>query len=1136
MAVPFIPLTVKTSYSLLEGMIQSKALAKQAAKLGYPAVGITDLGNMFGAVELSKYLPGEGVQPILGTELPVWLPTDPGKPKKNATLSLLVQSHAGWRNLCKLISAAQMAKLEHDIDGIDLSEIFTHADGLICLSGPYHRGAADAWRQQGTLIENLTQLKQAFGDRLYIQLERHGLSEEPEIENALRAAASELQLPLVATNDTRFFDADQQFACEALLAIGDSTTMADPNRRKLTPSHTLPSPEEMAARFADLPDALANTVNIAKRCAFLLEEISVKKMFMPKWIFSGEESVESVIRRESKAGLERRLQHIPEAEHPRYFERLEYELGIIIQMGFDGYFLITSDFIRWAKGQGIPVGPGRGSGAGSLVAWSLEITDLDPLRWQLFFERFLNPDRVSLPDFDIDFCQDRREEVIAYVRQRFGADRVAQIITFGTLKARACIRDVGRVLGLGYGFCGDVAKFIPEGATPPDLKTVLGQDERLRERYDNEEDVKLLIDTAMQLEGCYRHASTHAAGIHIADRPITDVAPLYVDPRSPLPATAFSWGDSEKAGLVKFDFLGLKTLSVIRMAENIVRASRDPDFNISRISLVDKPTFDMLQKGQTLGVFQIEGAGMTELTRKMKADDLEALSALIALYRPGPMEWIPQYINVRLGKEEATYPHPLLKDTLEITFGIAVYQEQVMQMARVLAGYTLGGADILRRAMGKKKPEEMAKQRAKFVEGSATVNGIDEATANSIFDQISAFAGYGFNKAHSMAYALISYQTAFLKAHYPLEFMAATMTYDRGDTDKLLRYKQEISNMGFKLLPVDVNHSGVFFEVQNNMVRHGLAALKGAGEIAMRQLVTERSKNGPYKSIWDLMARNHPHSLNRRQLEVLAKAGALDSLETDRGLLLANLDVYLSYGTACLEQRESGQADMFGGSSTPSADPYKQSLQPAQHLNTLEKLAFEQEAVGFYLSAHPLDACKAELQKLVGYKPLASLEEFGASGGGGASVAGVILSLREVKTKSGGRMGVVTLSDPTGQHEIAVFPETYAAQAHLLKESASVVITIKVQQDGERLRIFAEKIRALDDALAERAELVIKLADMNQTLRVQDLLRQAGQGGTTVKLDVPTGQGRATVRLPGGFRIKPALLANLQGLTGVSVQ
>ncbi|HEX2858723.1 MAG TPA: DNA polymerase III subunit alpha [Alphaproteobacteria bacterium] len=1147
MAPGFIPLTVKTSFSLLEGMIQPKPLAKTAAKLGYPAIGITDIGNMFGAVELSKYLPEQGVQPILGTELPLWLPTAPGKQRQAGYVSLLVQNHTGWQNLCKLISIAQAAKLTEGRDGLDMSQLLEFNAGLILLSGPYHRGAADMWRQQGTLLENLTTLQQIFGDRLYVQLERHGSANETEIESALCAAATQLQLPLVATNDVRFFEPSQQTACEVLLSIGDSTTMADPNRRKLTPNHRLRTPAEMMELFADKPSALANTVHIAKRCAFLLQQVSVKKMYMPKWIFSEGEEVSQTIRREAEKGLQKRLveevlplcdsSEAEEAAAQKYKARLEYELETLITMGFEGYFLITSDFIRWAKGQGIPVGPGRGSGAGSLVAWSLQITDLDPIRWNLYFERFLNPDRVSLPDFDIDFCQDRREEVIAYVRQRFGADRVAQIITFGTLKARACIRDVGRVLGLGYNFCGEVAKFIPEGANPPDLPTVLKTDERLRARYDEEEDVKTLLDTSMQLEGCYRHASTHAAGIHIVDRPITDVAPLYVDPRASLPATAFTWDDAEKAGLVKFDFLGLKTLSVIRLAQNMVQASHKPDFDIMKISLSDQTPFDMLKKGQTLGVFQIEGAGMTELTRKMQADDLEALSALIALYRPGPMEWIPQYINVRLGKEEPVYPHPLLKDTLEVTFGIAVYQEQVMQMARVLAGYTLAGADLLRRAMGKKQPEEMAKERTKFVTGAAVTNGIEEAMANSIFDQMSAFAGYGFNKAHSMAYALISYQTAWLKANYPLEFMASTMTYDRGDTDKILRYKQELGRMGYKLLPVSINKSGVFFEVQEGNLRHGLAALKGAGEEAMRRVVAERAKNGPYKNMWDLVSRNDPHTLNRRQFEVLAKAGAFDDFESNRGMVMANLDIYQNYGSACLEQRESGQTDMFGGSGgTPSADPYKQSLQPPLQLDVLQKLAFEQEAIGFYLSAHPLDSCQKELARLHSYKQLSEIEEFGAAGGGAATVAGIVLSLREVKTKAGARMAVVTLSDPTGQAEVAIFPEAYAAQGHLVREGSSTVITIKVSQDGERLRIFAERIRALEDALSERSELLITLADANQTIRVQDMLRQAGQGGTTVKLNVPTGQGRATVRLPGGFRIKPGLLANLQGLSGVSVQ
>ncbi|NBV54719.1 MAG: DNA polymerase III subunit alpha, partial [Proteobacteria bacterium] len=686
----------------------------------------------------------------------------------------------------------------------------------------------------------------------------------------------------------------------------------------------------------------------------------------------------------------------------------------------------------------------------------LEITDLDPIRWDLYFERFLNPERVSLPDFDIDFCQDRRDEVIDYVRRRHGEARVAHIITFGTLKARACLRDVGRVLGLGYNFVGQIAGFIPEGANPPPIAEVLESDERLRARYEAEEDVKRLVDTALELEGCYRHASTHAAGLIIADRDLAEVCGLFVDPRSGTPVTQFSMKDVEYAGLVKFDFLGLKTLSIIRAAEEMVRVHQ-PTFAIADVPLDDAATFAMLKRGETCGVFQIEGAGMTELTRKMKADNMEALSALIALYRPGPMELIPQYLDVRLGRKAAEYPHPLLEETLKVTFGIAVYQEQVIQMARVLAGYSLGQGDMLRRAMGKKNPAEMAKERSKFVAGAAACHGIAEDDANRIFGLMETFAGYGFNKAHSMAYALISYQTAYLKANHLREFMAATMTYDRGNHDKLLRYKEDMLKLGVGLLAPDVNVSGVFFTVEGKDIRHALSALKGAGEEAMRLLVAEREKNGAFKNVWDVLARLEPQVLNKRQLEVLVKAGALDGLEKRREWLLGNMDVLLAYGAACVEARASGQGDLFGGDGGGKVDhaPYLAACKAVEPWDYLLRLQYEAEAVGFYLSAHPLSAFADEMQRLVGLKPLAELEEFAQQGGGACKVAGIVLNIREMKTKKGDRMGIALMSDPSGQGEVAFFPETYAACQQLLESGKPLVVAVKVARDGERLRVGA---------------------------------------------------------------------------------
>lgn len=1149
MGAEFIHLTCKSSFSLLDGMTDMETLAEKVGVAGFPAAGVTDIGNLYGAVEASKFFPKNGVQPLLGCELPVLeLPTDHLQTTRpsHGYLTLLVQTDEGWKNLAKLMSLANARKHEGLDAALALSHVLAANAGLIALSGPYGRGWSALGLKQGRVEAYLDPLAKAFGDRFYMQLERHGTKDERATEQTLRQLADTLKTPLVATNDVRFMKPANLAAFEALVCIGDSKTLDDPTRRRFTANHHLRSAEGMLEAFADIPDATANTVEIAKRCAYLLSSVHVKKMFLPKWEFSGDTPPAEVIRTDAVKGLAERLeQHVyprcadaaaRAAAKERYEKQLEFELGVIVSMGYDSYFLITSDFIRWAKRNGIPVGPGRGSGAGSLCAWALQITDLDPLRWDLYFERFLNPDRVSLPDFDIDFCQDRREEVIQYVQQRFGADRVAQIITFGTLKAKACLRDVGRVMGMGYSYVGQIAAFIPEGATPPPIAEVLEKDERLKARYESEDDVKRLIDTALELEGCYRHSSTHAAGVIITDRPIDTVCGLYVDPKSPMPATQLSMYDAEYAGLVKFDFLGLKTLSIVRLAEELAKRI-NPALNVHMLPLDDKPTFDMLSEGKTVGVFQIEGAGMTDLAKKMKPDGMEALSAMIALYRPGPMDLIPQYLEGRRDPATIRYPHPLLEETLKPTFGIAVYQEQVMQMARIIAGYTLAGADLLRRAMGKKKPEEMAKERVKFVEGAATVNNINADDANRIFDLMETFAGYGFNKAHSMAYGLISYQTAYLKCHYPLEFMAATMTYDRGNTDKLIVYKTELEKMGFALLPVDVNASDVMFSVEPKAVRHALAAVKGAGEEVMGHIVAERKANGPFKNIWDFLARVDPKGMNKRQVEVLIKAGAFDSLDKNRALLLANVDSFMAYANANAEQKASGQGSLFGGDDTGGAldpAPFQSSLLPPLQLDHLQLLGMEQETLGFYMSDHPLAAFEAELARVPNIRRLADLDTYAHNGGGICQIAAIVQDVREVKTKSGGRMGIAIVTDTSGQGEIALFPETYARLYDILHSKTPLIFTTKVSHDGERLRANADAVKSLTDMLSERVELTLTLTDTAQLSPLKSELDKAERGSTRVKLLVPAGGHHAVIRIPNGVRCNPTMMANLKGL-GVGI-
>ena len=1154
-----------------------KKLASVLAARGDVACGVAELGNIFSAAAVAKGFSGAGVQPIHAAELMLVgeVPKSDGQPDMLGTLVLVVQDGEGWKNLSRLVSEANFSKGRGGAEAVTLAQLRAHAAGLLCFSGGVVRGCGYGSYASGSPLQVLEELSGIFEDRLYIQLERYDWPtdemrmRQKEGEARLLAWAKAHAVPPVATHDVRFFAPEDREACEALLCIHDGTVLDDPKRRRLANDMHLKTADEMAAAFADLPAALENTVEIAKRTAFYLAGVDVKAMYMPEYTRpdsgmtgppdNGEEAsppldVNAELREQSAAGLVEKLRDFvyplcdgEEAKavaKAKYEAQLEFELDVIISMGFPGYFLITSDFIKWAKAQDIPVGPGRGSGAGSLVAWCLQITDLDPIRWGLYFERFLNPDRVSLPDFDIDFCQDRREEVIAYVRRRFGEDRVSQIITFGTLKARACLRDVGRVLGMGYSEVGKIAAFVPEGPTPPPIADVLKDDERLRELYESDDNVKRLVDTAMKLEGCTRHASTHAAGVIITDRPIAEVCGLYVDVRSPMPATQLSMNDAEYAGLVKFDFLGLKTLSVVKMGCDLVAKGGRDGIDILKISLEDQATFDEVKKGHTLGIFQIESAGMTELTKRMKADDLEALSALVALYRPGPLGtgMVDDYIACRLGQKEAVYPHPVLQEALEPTFGVPVYQEQIMRMARDLAGYTLGGADMLRRAMGKKKPEEMAKERVKFVRGAAEKNDVSEEQANAIFDLMETFAGYGFNKAHSLAYALISYQTAWLKAHHPMEFMSATMTYDRGNMDKLFRYKVELERMGATLHGADVNASEVFFSVEPGAepgVRHALAALKGAGEEAMRRIVAERKASGAFKTLWDFCARMGSGVLNKKQMEVLAKGGALDTLakatKLTRAEVVQNVDVFCAYAAACTEQKESGQTSFFG---TDSGDvdpaPYVHTLKRGDPVDAMDVLAWEQEVVGFYLSDHPLSGFVDELRQLANFKPLNTIEDFAAKGGGAARVAGVVLSVREVKTKSGGRMGIINLTDPSGQGEVVIFPDAYGALYELLHSGEPLFFNVRVQQDGERLRVSSEEARPLKDVIAAKDDVEILVPEAALLPRVQSLLAGAGAGRTRVQLRLKTPLGEALVKLPGGVSYSPTLVAGLrQALGGV---
>ena len=889
-APAFIHLHVHSAYSLSEGALPVRQLAQLAIEYDMPALAITDTGNLFGALEFSEELAENGVQPIIGCTMRVGFADATSDPRqtmrpKIPQLVLLAKDVQGYANLMKLSSRSYLESPTEIEPHVSLDVLSSFSEGLICLTGgpdgPINQALVHG---QGPLAkQRCGLLKDIFGDRLYIELQRHNTEAEQRTEPGLIELAYDGDIPLVATNEAYFATADDFAAHDALICIAQGEVVGNDNRHRLTPEHCFKRGRDMVRLFADLPEATANTIEIARRCAF---RPLPAEPILPR--FAAERDEPEELRVQARDGLAVRLStngpvngYSPED----YEKRLEFELDVIINMNFPGYFLIVADFIKFAKAKGIPVGPGRGSGAGSLVAYALTITDLDPLRFNLLFERFLNPERVSMPDFDIDFCQDRRDEVIAYVQNKFGADRVAQIITFGKLQARAVCRDVGRVLQMPYGQVDRLCKLIPNNpASPVTLKEAVNGEPRLQEEREKDPLVRTMLEIGMKLEGLYRHASTHAAGVVIGDRPLEELVPLYRDPRSNLAATQFSMKWVEKAGLVKFDFLGLKTLTVIAKAQALIR-ERNPEFDIQRVPFDDKTTYEMLGKGDTVGVFQLESSGMRDVLRKMHADCIEDIIAIVALYRPGPMDNIPRFIACKRGEELPDSLHPLVEPILKETYGIMVYQEQVMQIAQVLSGYSLGEADLLRRAMGKKIKSEMDQQKQRFVSG-AVAQGVPAHQADYIFELVAKFAGYGFNKSHAAAYGVVAYQTAYLKANHPTEFLAASMTLDLGNTDKLQMFRREAQKFGVKIRAPSINSSGVEFRVGEREIRYSLSALKNVGRGAIEHLESIREAGGPFVSIGDFARRIDGHVLNKRALESLAKAGAFDCITPHRRQIL----------------------------------------------------------------------------------------------------------------------------------------------------------------------------------------------------------------------------------------------------------
>jgi DNA polymerase III subunit alpha len=1135
----FVHLRVHTAYSLSAGAIRIKDLVAACKAQRMPAVAITDSGNLFGALEFATACGDAGIQPIVGCEIALDRGDKAGAGRVPATpdrLVLLVQSEAGWRNLLKLVSKSYLDGEGAAEPAIGCADLAAHSEGLICLAGgaagPVGRLVAEGQAEAAQAV--LRELIAAFPARLYIELTRHGTPEEARSETGLVDLAYAHDLPLVATNDAYFPDADFHTAHEALLCIAQGTVIADPDRKRLSPHHYFRPAAEMRAAFADLPEACDNTLVIARRCAFIPQ---TRAPILPAFPTPAGLDEATELRREAAAGLDARLAAAGVADPAPYRERLEFELETIIAMGFAGYFLIVADFIQWAKRAGIPVGPGRGSGAGSVVAWSLTITDLDPLRFGLLFERFLNPERVSMPDFDIDFCQDRRDEVIRYVQDKYGRDRVAQIITFGKLQARAVLRDVGRVLGMPYGQVDRLCKLVPNNpAHPVTLAQAIAGEPLLQQQRDSDESVARLIEISLKLEGLYRHASTHAAGVVIADRPLAELVPLYRDPRSDMPVTQFNMKWVEPAGLVKFDFLGLKTLTVLARAIELV-AARGVPIDLSNLPLDDPATFALLSRGDTVGVFQVEGQGVRDVLKKLRPDRFEDIIAVGALYRPGPMENIPRYIAVRHGQEAADYLHPSIEGILKETYGVMVYQEQVMQIAQVLAGYSLGNADLLRRAMGKKIQSEMDAQRQAFVSG-ALARGVDRSVADHIFDQMAKFAGYGFNKSHAAAYALVAYQTAYLKANYPVEFLAALMTLDLGNTDKLNTFRQELDRLGIRLLPPDINRSEVTFSVEPDpktgkpAIRYALTAVKGVGAQAMRELVAERAAHGRFKDLADFARRLDAKSFNKRQFEGLARAGAFDALNPNRAQTLAAAELLLRQAVLAAEERETRQESLFG-QIDPGFAP-RPSLPIVPDWPPVERLQHEFAAIGFYLSSHPLDPYGRSLER-AGIVRIADLPAgLAANAASRFRLAGIVVGKKERTSARGSRFAFVQMSDPSGLYEMTLFSEVLGQARPLLDSGQPLVVTVDVRSEEDNLRLTAQKIEPLDDIVAQAAAgLRVFVGGAEALANLKNLIARehGGRGRVTLVLDLAARE--VEIAIPGGFRVDPRVRAAVKSLPGI---
>ena len=1077
----FVHLHLHTQYSLVDGLIRIEPLMQRSRELGFPALAVTEQGNLFSLVKFYRQAQEAGIKPLIGAELRV---LDDGPDAQAGSLLLLCQDGDGYRNLTRLITRSYTEGQIQGLPHVRRDWVENAAEGLIALScardGDIGRalvnGNADQARSQ------LSTWRECFPDRFYLELQRTGRPNEATHVDGALALAREFEVPVVASNDVRFLQEWEFEAHEARVCIQQGRVLNDPRRpRHYSDQQYLKSPEQMAELFRDIPEALENSVCIAQRCNL---EFTFGDYYLPHFPVPEDHDQDSWLRHEAERGLERvfsllerRRDQRGEIDREEYGRRLEKELEVIISMGFAGYFLIVADFIRWAKQQGIPVGPGRGSGAGSLVAFALGITELDPLEYDLLFERFLNPERVSLPDFDVDFCMERRDEVIEYVAERYGRDHVSQIITYGSMAAKAVVRDVGRVLGHPYGFVDQIAKLIPFDSNMT-LERALEEEESLRQRYNEEEDVRALIDLARSLEGLARNAGKHAGGIVIAPRPLTEYMPLYCEQGTSVTSTQFDMGDVEAIGLVKFDFLGLRTLTIIDWAIKDVNSVllQDQQVDIRDIPLDDAPTFQLIRNTDTTAVFQLESDGMKKLIKRMQPDNFDDLIALVALFRPGPMDLIPDFIDRKHGRSRVQYPDPRLEPILSPTYGVMVYQEQVMQIAQVIGGYTLGAADLLRRAMGKKKPEEMAKQRSIFTEG-AVANGVSEIVATGIFDLMEKFAGYGFNKSHSAAYALLAYQTAWLKAHYPAAFMAAVLSSDMDNTDKIVTLREEIKRMGLNLLPPSVNESAYKFTVvDKETIRFGLGAIKGVGSSAIENILEEREQNGRFQDMFELCRRIDTRRVNKRVMEALIRSGAVDDLGPGRSTMLATLERAMQFAEQFTSNSNTGQDDLFGlhesgAGSKDSASPESRFAE-TREWGEQERLRGEKATLGFYLHGHPITFYEQELEAVI----TTTLNRISI---GKATVAGYIETIR---TRPGrrGRMAEICLDDRTARVYATLFPETYQQYRNMLHKDRLVIATGEAVEDdyydiGYSFRV--ESLFSLDEIRNACGDLVVYLSE-----------------------------------------------------------